>query len=613
MGKEYVVSILFNLLDKTTGPLRNLKAKVDALDPSLNRVTRTTENLGRTRTGINGLNNALSKTGKTAGKVQTAFSGLRGSLTAFGGVASVMAAAPFVMLGKNILAFEERVARVSIMANQGLRSLVPLKKQIKEISVLTAQSPDDLLSGVEEIIERSGNFKLAVDTLERLGMVATATGSNMRDIGAAANEINEKFGITEDKIWNMFDILSAQGKKGAFTLQKMASLFPRLLSVASSFGATGETGLRKFGAILQIGMRGTGSPERTTTGLENLLQELMDPKLIKKLKGKFGVDVFDREKSAKEGRRVLKDIDVIMEDIIKKTKGDNIIIGGLFQDRAIRIVRPLVESLRKGREELNRFIGMGGDGSAIMQDFNYIMSLTNVKLRVMGNRIKKIMGERFESTFFDPLMWFMDKMEQYSGATKLIADITLISGLMMPIVAAATFIISSPIAATIFNISLIVGGLAVGIKAVNDNWRTLKHEFGSRQVGATVDMLSVLTGGIIPKTEDFTGAKNEIIAFVNNKLGLNSVPPKKRKDLKFNMSWRSMFDEMLNPNQAGQFNQFAFAQSMGSASFKNKSWADIKIRVEAEPGTTATLGPARQSPNSNVSVFSNGVLGGGGF
>jgi len=332
----------------------------------------------------------------------------------FGGVGLLAGVYVLYRVGKAVLDLDTRLARLVTQANKPLKAMDSLRDSLFAIGKATHQQPGDLLSSVEAIVERTGNFDFAVESLRQMGIVATASGAELENVGATASNLMEKMGIKPTGIITVFDILAAQGKKGAFTLQNMAGMFERLLSSASRVGIKGVDGIRKFGAFLQIARRGVGNTEQATTAVERVISNLIaksgeleaaSPGLL------FRID--------ESGKEQFRDFDKILKDIIEKTstlgkKQQGITLQKIFGERGIRAITPLVQSFEKFGDfrEFDKFIEYGGDGIKIMEDFNKISSTTGKKAEDLGIKLQEIIKNIFTTERIKTIGQMIDKLNK---------------------------------------------------------------------------------------------------------------------------------------------------------------------------------------------------------
>lgn len=269
-----------------------------------------------------------------------------------------------------LIGLEKRFERIGIQADISSDQVDSLKKEI----YATAQAanrridPSELTAAVEEIVEKTGDLKFAQDNLDNLAASISATGAMGRDIGGLAAEF-QKMDIKQPKlVAEALDILTVQGKEGAFTLENLATLGSRVTTAYTAMGRTGVPAIREMGAALQVIRQGTGTSEMAATAFEALLRTLSDPEKVKVLQS-GGIQIFEPD-ALKNGQEILRPINQLMEEIVKRTSGKKTILGKIFDAEAVRAFNAaLGEFNRTGEmESLERFYNVQADGTTIQRD-----------------------------------------------------------------------------------------------------------------------------------------------------------------------------------------------------------------------------------------------------
>lgn len=269
-----------------------------------------------------------------------------------------------------LIGLEKRFERIGIQADISSEQVDTLKKEI----YATAQAanrridPSELTAAVEEIVEKTGDLKFAQDNLDNLAASISATGAMGRDIGGLAAEF-QKMDIKQPKlVAEALDILTVQGKEGAFTLENLATLGSRVTTAYTAMGRTGVPAIREMGAALQVIRQGTGTSEMAATAFEALLRTLSDPEKVKVLQS-GGIQIFEPD-ALKNGQEILRPINELMEEIVKRTSGKKTILGKIFDAEAVRAFNAaLGEFNRTGEmESLERFYNVQADGTTIQRD-----------------------------------------------------------------------------------------------------------------------------------------------------------------------------------------------------------------------------------------------------
>lgn len=265
--------------------------------------------------------------------------------------------------GRSVMSHQERLTMLGITAQASAEQIEKLNQAIYQVAQqpFIRVNPSEILSAVESILEKTGDLKFAQDNLQNIGMAIRGTGASGAAIGELMGEF-QKLGTVDPKgVLELLDILNNQGKAGAFTLQNLASLGPRVITAyAGSVKGLRDnaTVVREMGAALQAIRMGTGSSEQAATAFERLLGELQDAQK-QKLFRKLGIELFE---VGQNGQKGLRPVNELLLEMFEKTKGDRMVLGSFFGDEAIRSFGD------KGLERISEFMAVQGDGKQTMQD-----------------------------------------------------------------------------------------------------------------------------------------------------------------------------------------------------------------------------------------------------
>ncbi|MCP3941412.1 MAG: phage tail tape measure protein [Desulfobacteraceae bacterium] len=399
--------------------LTKTERKAGQLSRTYQRNTRTMKNWGRsvrrTTGDINKKRKAMVLLNNGMDKAANRYTGLVGAVGAG-------------MTISNVGNAQERIERLGIQAGYSSDRMKQLKRDIESAALQEniRVDPKEILAGVESIVEKTGNLSFAEQNLRNIGIAMQATGATGENIGELFGEF-EKMGIkTPEKVIEALDILNVQGKDGAFTLQNLAALGPRVITAYTSTGREGTTALREMGAALQMIRMGTGSSEMAATAFEALLRTLTDPAKIKKLE-KAGMELFDPDKMA-DGKRVLRPINELMAEIIETTGGDKVELGNIFDAEAIRAFNQAAgEYQRTGKlDKLNDFYSVQADGSTTLKDAARAAGTFNASMTMIGAA-----WERFaEHKLTGPIEVAADMLDKLGseGANRLFTGLTVAGG-----------------------------------------------------------------------------------------------------------------------------------------------------------------------------------------
>jgi TP901 family phage tail tape measure protein len=315
---------------------------------------------------------------------------------------ALLGGAAFTMAGKQIIDHNAKLARLTIQADRTGEGYFKLKEELYDLGKATHQQPGALLQGISAIVERTGNYELAVKTLKELGMVASATGTDMNFLGATASNLNDKMGIAKEEMFGVFDILVSQGKYGAVGLDKMAAKMEQLAAASGRFNVQGVDGVRVLGAWIQLAKKGSGSIDQATTAIEGAIAEMLDPKKLAIIKKYTGFNPIDKEGA-------VKDLDVVLKGIIKGAKGNEMILGQIFGRESIRALTRMSQVFREtgGFGEFDKLIQKGGDGAMIMKDFAFWSKETAAGISDMKTQFKELSDEHLAK----PIEAFTDALD----------------------------------------------------------------------------------------------------------------------------------------------------------------------------------------------------------
>ena len=306
----------------------------------------------------------LSRLGRTAGATGRMLDKAGNRYTA------LLTGAVGVGAGKMVISLERRFTRLGIQANKSADEMNLLKKEIYDAANAPdiRVNPDQITSAIEEIVEKTGDLEFARKNIRNIGAAIQATGAQGVSIGGIMAEF-QKMGITqEQQVLKAIDLLNVQGKAGAFTLQNLASLGPRVITAYTSMGRGGVGAIKEMGAALQMIRMGTGSSEQAATAFEALLRTLGDKKKVAMLQ-KGGIKVFDPEE-LKKGKEVLRPINELMVEIIKTTGGKKTVLSKVFDAEAVRAFNAASSEFQRTNAvaSMDKFMNVTANGETTLKD-----------------------------------------------------------------------------------------------------------------------------------------------------------------------------------------------------------------------------------------------------
>lgn len=311
----------------------------------------------RGQMALRGLSGAAAAAGRSLDRVGNRYTAILGGAAGVGAI-------------RMIVSLEERFVRLGIQANKGADEINALKKEIFDVATMrdVRVDPGEITSAIEAIIEKTGDLKFARDNIRNIGIAISGTASSGAAIGEIMSEF-QKMGIRAPRdVLQGMDTLNVQGKEGAFTFAKLAALGPRVVTAYTSMGRTGLPALREMGAALQVIQQGTGSSEMAATAFEAVLRTVGDRIKVMKLRS-AGIQVFDPDE-LKRGREVLRPINELMVDIVRRTGGKKTLLSEVFDAEAIRAFNSMSTQFQStgGFSDITKFMQVSGDGAETLKN-----------------------------------------------------------------------------------------------------------------------------------------------------------------------------------------------------------------------------------------------------
>jgi hypothetical protein len=234
-------------------------------------------------------------------------------------------------------------------------------------------STDQITTGIEGIVKKTGNIKFATENMGNLALAMGATSGQGSVFGQMLAELAKMEDMTPDKVTKALDMLVAQGQQGAFVLGDMAAHSATLFA---DYGPENIQQMKEMGAAMQVMMAATGKAPEAVTAFTALRRTLTSKDKVKPLLD-AGVSIFDPEKYklAKEGALTLTEallpITTIMKSIAEVSKGDVFTVNDWILDTEARkgLKNILTEQRNTGKtESIDLLLAVKGDGKSVTED-----------------------------------------------------------------------------------------------------------------------------------------------------------------------------------------------------------------------------------------------------
>ncbi|WP_100965360.1 phage tail tape measure protein, partial [Bosea sp. FBZP-16] len=248
------VSVLVQLIDRLTAPLRGMMRGISSVGSSI-------ANLGR-QIGVVG-----------------------------GALAAISFSAPI----QQAAAWDASLRDIAITAGKTggevEKMIGEISDRYQKLALETGQRSADLAKGAQLLVASGMDAGLIDKLMPTIGRVATAANATIEDTAKTAFALSDTLKVAPDQMEQALGKLVTAGKLGRFEFKNMAAEFPALTNQMAKFGITGMEAVSSLGASLQIAMLGTANPSEAATNLKNFLTKINAPEAIKKFEKELKVDV----------------------------------------------------------------------------------------------------------------------------------------------------------------------------------------------------------------------------------------------------------------------------------------------------------------------------------
>lgn len=326
-----------------------------------------------------------------------------GSIIGLGGMAGVLAA------GKKVHEFQKRLVRLRINGEASASTIKNLEQQIFKVARARGLDPDQLLGAAEKYTSRTGDLKTFMEGMDKLGMVAAATGTEMDDVSAVAAAMQQQLGINPDEWELAFDVLVRGGKAGAVELSNLAGELVGLLPMFKRFGDGGTDALAEISALLQMTQTGFDTAGEAATGLQSLMGSIV--KSAKKLKG-GGIDIF------KPGSKTqLRSLWEIVQMLHKKTGGNVVKLGKLLGTDK-ESTKAFLAIIDQGVDKFEDLADQQKAAGGIRSDYKIYEESDAKKMASAFARLDQVLNDKIAKH----LGTAASAMEKFAGAIELAAN-----------------------------------------------------------------------------------------------------------------------------------------------------------------------------------------------
>ncbi|MCA9667381.1 MAG: phage tail tape measure protein [Myxococcales bacterium] len=220
---------------------------------------------------------------------------------------------------KKILDFDDALGQLQVETGKSNAYMMNLRNNVLATGAQYGVSKDKIAEFIQILQDQGGHFDLATRLMKRATMISKATGAEMSNLASIAAALKNNLNWSDSRILDYFARLNAQAISGTLNFKKMSQVAAPLIGAA----ANTNQDVGKLGAMMQtVGNVFGGKQNQARTAVVAMLDQLQMKS--DKIKKTLGVDIFAGI-DPKTGKKKLRDVEAILIDIFKKTKGD---VGG---------------------------------------------------------------------------------------------------------------------------------------------------------------------------------------------------------------------------------------------------------------------------------------------
>lgn len=293
-------------------------------------------------------------------------------------VAAAGAASIGLALGQSVRTaakFETALTEIGKISGSSQSELKQLGAQLSALSARNATNlaPTVLAQGVQDLVAQGLNLKDAVASMEALGKVATATGSELTDVTKTGFQLQNALKIRPTELKATFDALAFAGKAGAFELKDMAQFMPTIAAAAGTLGIQGKQGAIALASMMQMVRKDAPDAGQAATRMTDAMLKMTAPDAVKNFK-KFGVNIEQVLKNAKA--KGINPMEAALNELQRVTGGDAFKLSQIFGDKEAKLA---LMSLMKYRQEYEKLkADAGGSAAAGTVEQDYLKSINTL-------------------------------------------------------------------------------------------------------------------------------------------------------------------------------------------------------------------------------------------
>ncbi|MDM2732966.1 phage tail tape measure protein [Citrobacter sp. Cy070] len=151
-------------------------------------------------------------------------------------------------------------------------------EQIAQSALASGMGRNELAQAINQLVGGGMDLERATTFAPLLAKFAVGQGSGSVDTARMIGALEQNARISDPaQMQQALEAIAYLGKEGSFESSDMARWFPELLAEMQKIGITGQDSVNQLGAMLQVQMKVSGSPDQAANNLKNWFSKIGSP------------------------------------------------------------------------------------------------------------------------------------------------------------------------------------------------------------------------------------------------------------------------------------------------------------------------------------------------
>lgn len=268
-------------------------------------------------------------------------------------------------------------------ANMTKGEIGGLTQEVKAMADRLRTSPEAIGKGIDVLMGSGLNLDPSKKLIDPIVKVSKAYRVETNSVSQAVFSMVNNLKIAPDQIELALGRISQAAADGRYEIANFAEGMPGLAATMQGLGQTGLSGVSRLAAALETVSGSVGDPGQATTSIDDLLQKVVSPDVVKNFKD-AGINIAGRVgKAQKEGTDVFE---AIYKATMKATGGDTSKVVNFFGDKeARRGIVALMQNIEEYRKMRDRYEAINAPDK-LNSDFDMRTEGSGNKFRTFGDR-----------------------------------------------------------------------------------------------------------------------------------------------------------------------------------------------------------------------------------